>query len=149
MDSTSADSVNITSGWVLCENIGSLFINGLKKQGQRYEVPVSDYSRYKKEAKHRGIKLRIQKGQPLPTIIHEDHPYQFVLHNGIDHEDIIEGLGIEKVADDLPFPSPGSSPVLNSCRNRGATIGFAGSMCLSQNPSSNGIAEPVLIEGIM
>jgi hypothetical protein len=123
----------------LRENIGSLFINGLRKRSH-YEVPVSNYSRYKKEAKHRGIKLCIHKGQPLPTIIHED-PYQFVLHNGIDHEDMIEGLGIEKLADDLLFPSPGSIPVLNSRLNRGAN---------SRNPSSNGIAEePVLIEGTM
>jgi hypothetical protein len=131
----------------LRENIGSLFINGLRKRSH-YEGPVSNYSRYKKEAKHRGIKLRIHKGQPLSTIIHED-PYQFILHNGIDHEDMIKGLGIEKLADNLLFPSPGSIPVLNSRQNRGTNIGFTGSMCVSRNPSSNGFAEPVLIEGTM
>jgi hypothetical protein len=131
----------------LRKNIGSLFINGLKKRSH-YEVPVSDYSSYKKEAKRCGIKLRIHKGQPSPTIISED-PYQFVLHNGIDHKDMIDDLGFEKLADNLLFPSPGSIPVLNSHQNRGANLGFTGSMCQSWNPTINGIAEPILIDGTM
>jgi hypothetical protein len=97
----------------LGENIGSLYINGLKKRSH-YVVPLSDYSHYKNDAKHCGIKLCIHKGQSLPTIIRED-PHQFVLHNGIDHKDIIEGLGSEKLADNLLFPSPGTIPVLNKC----------------------------------
>jgi hypothetical protein len=84
-------STELVDGF-LCENIESLFVNGLKKWSH-YEVLVSDYSGYKKEAKRCGIKLHIHKGQPSPTIISED-PYQFVLHNGIDHKDMIEDLGL-------------------------------------------------------
>jgi hypothetical protein len=53
-------STELVDGFIR-ENIGSLFINGLRKRSH-YEVPVSNYSRFKKEAKHRGIKLRIHKG---------------------------------------------------------------------------------------
>ena len=139
-------STELVDGF-LRENIGSLFINGLKKRNH-YEVPVSDYPRYREEAKLRGIKLRIHRGQPLPTIIRED-PYQFVLHNGIDHNDMIEGLCHEKLANDLLFPSPGSIPILNARQNRGVTLGFTGSLCTSRNPTSGGIAEPCLIHGTM
>jgi hypothetical protein len=104
-------STELVDGF-LCKNIGSLIMNGLKIWSHS-EVPVSDYSSYKKEAKRCGIKLRIHKGQSSPTSINED-PYQFVLDNGINHKDMIEDLDFEKLADDLSFPSPGSIPVLNS-----------------------------------
>jgi hypothetical protein len=84
----------------------------------------------------------------LPTIIRED-PYQFVLHNGIDHKGMMEGLGFEKLADDLLFPSPGTIPVLNKHQNRGATMGYTGSLCTCRNPTSGGIAEPHLTDGTM
>ncbi len=60
---------------------------------------------------------------------------------------MIKGLGFEELADDLLFPSPGTIPVLSSHQNRGVTIGYAGLLCATHNPTSCGIAEPYLILG--
>ncbi len=68
-----------------------------------------------------------------------EDPYRFILHNGIEHEDMINDLGFEEIADDLLFPSPGTIPVLNARQNRGFTIGFTGSQSAARNPTSGGI----------
>jgi hypothetical protein len=47
----------------LCENIGFLFINGLKKRSH-YEVPVSYFSHY--EAKHQGVNYVSNKANHCP-----------------------------------------------------------------------------------
>jgi hypothetical protein len=120
-----------------------LNINTLKKRSH-YEIPVAEFEVYQTEASRRSIKLRIHPGQPSPTIIGDDS-YQFILHNGIGHEEMINALGFEELADDLMFTSPGSVPILNPQLNRGVTIGFTPSHCTARNPTSGGIAEPLLI----
>jgi hypothetical protein len=48
----------------------------------------------------------------MPIIINKD-PYQSILHNGIEHQGIINALEFEEIVDDLLFPLPGAIPVLN------------------------------------
>jgi hypothetical protein len=68
---------------------------------------VAEFEVYQDEASRQSIKLRIHSGHPTPTIIGEDS-YQFILHNGIEHEEMINALGFEELADDILFTSPGS-----------------------------------------
>jgi hypothetical protein len=139
-------STELVDGF-LREDFGSLYINGLKKTSH-YEIPVAEFEVYQSEASRRSIKLRIHQGHPSPTILGDDS-YQFILHNGIEHEEMINAIGFEELADDLLFTSPGSVPILNSRLNRGMTIGFTPSHYTARNPSSGGIAEPLLILGSM
>jgi hypothetical protein len=62
---------------------------------------------------------------------------------------MINALGFEELADDILFTLPGTIPILNSCLNRGVTIGFTPSHYTARNPTSGGIAEPLLILGTM
>jgi hypothetical protein len=59
------------------------------------------------------LPLRIHQGHPSPTILGDDS-YQFILHNGIEHKEMINAIAFEELADDLLFTSPGSVPILNS-----------------------------------
>jgi hypothetical protein len=93
------------------KDFGSLYINGLKKRSH-YEIPVAEYEVYQDKASRRSIKLRIHSGHPTPTVIGEDS-YQFILHNGIEHKEMINALGFEEVADNILFTSPESVPILN------------------------------------
>jgi hypothetical protein len=127
---------------------GSLYINGLKKRSH-HEIPVAEFEVYQTQTSRQSIKLRIHhRGQPSPTIIGDDSN-QFILYNGIEHEEMINALGFEELADDLLFTLPGSIPIRNSRLNRGVTIGFSPSHCTARNPTSGGIAEPLLILGTM
>ncbi len=139
-------STELVDGF-LREDFGSLYINGLKKRSH-YEIPVAEFEVYQSEALRRSIKLRIHQGHPSPTILGDDS-YQFILHNGVEHKEMINTIGFEELADDLLFTSPGSVPILNSRLNRGVTIGFTPSHCTARNPSSGGIVEPLLILGSM
>jgi hypothetical protein len=103
-------STELVDGF-LREDFGSLYINGLK-QRSHYEIPVAKFEVNQSEASRQSIKLRIHQGQPSPTILGDDS-YQFVLHNGIEHEERINAIGFEELADDLLFTSPGSAPILN------------------------------------
>ncbi len=93
-------STELVDGF-LREDFGSLYINGLKKRSH-YEIPVAEFEVYQSEASRRSIKLRIHQGHPSPTILGDDS-YQFILHNGIEHEEMINAIGFEELADDLLF----------------------------------------------
>jgi hypothetical protein len=77
----------------LHKDFGSLYINGLKKRSYN-DIPASDFEGYQSEASCLSIKLRTHQGLPSPTIISNDS-YQFFLHDGIEHEDMINALDIE------------------------------------------------------
>jgi hypothetical protein len=132
---------------VLRKDFGSLYINGLKKRSH-YEITVAEFEVYQDEASGQSIKLRIHSDHPTPTVIGEDS-YQFILHNGIEHKEMINAFGFEELADDILFTSLGSVPILNSRLNRGVTLGFTPSHCTARNAANGGIAEPLLIHGTM
>jgi hypothetical protein len=95
----------------LREDFGSLYINGLKKRSH-YEISVAEFEVYQSEASCRSIKLRIHQGHPSLTILGDDF-YLFIVHNGIEHEEMINAIGFEELAGNLLFTSPGSVPILN------------------------------------
>jgi hypothetical protein len=105
-------STERVDGFLLREDFGSLYINGLKKRSH-YEIPVAEFEVYQSEASRRIIKLRIHQGHPSPTILGDDS-YQFILHNGIEHKEMTNAIGFEELVDNLLFTSPGSVPILNS-----------------------------------
>jgi hypothetical protein len=104
-------STELVDGF-LREDFGSLYINGLKKRCH-YEIPVAEFEVYQSEASRQSIKLHIRQSHPSPTILGDDS-YQFILHNGIEHEEMINAICFEELAEYLLFTSPGFVPILNS-----------------------------------